>query len=98
MTERAQIIIVEACRAMPRVPGPDNALHSSEVDFVIDGGTDPLPAISAAPISPVERQVARLIAAEIADGACLQVGIGGMPNAVCSLLDVYKRQVVAGVV
>ena len=86
MTERAQIIIVEACRAMPRVPGPDNALHSSEVDFVIDGGTDPLPAISAAPISPVERQVARLIAAEIADGACLQVGIGGMPNAVCSLL------------
>jgi len=30
--------------------------------------------------------VARRIAAEIEDGACLQVGIGGMPNAVCTLL------------
>lgn len=30
--------------------------------------------------------MARLIAAEIEDGACLQVGIGAMPNTVCSLL------------
>jgi acyl-CoA hydrolase len=27
-----------------------------------------------------------LIAAEVEDGACLQIGIGGMPNAVCCLL------------
>ena len=27
-----------------------------------------------------------MIAAEIEDGSCLQIGIGGMPNAVCSLL------------
>jgi acyl-CoA hydrolase len=30
--------------------------------------------------------VSRLIAGEVEDGACLQIGIGGMPNAVCSLL------------
>lgn len=30
--------------------------------------------------------MARLIAGEVEDGACLQIGIGGMPNAVCSLL------------
>ncbi len=30
--------------------------------------------------------MARLIAAELEDGDCLQIGIGGMPNAVCSLL------------
>ena len=30
--------------------------------------------------------MARLIAAEVEDGSCLQIGIGGMPNAVCSLL------------
>jgi acyl-CoA hydrolase len=34
----------------------------------------------------VDRQVAALIAAEIEDGACLQIGIGGMPNAVCASL------------
>ena len=33
-----------------------------------------------------DRAVARLIASEIEDGACLQIGIGAMPNAVCSLL------------
>jgi acyl-CoA hydrolase len=31
--------------------------------------------------------VARLIAQEVEDGACLQIGIGGMPNAVCTLLQ-----------
>jgi acyl-CoA hydrolase len=34
----------------------------------------------------IDRAVARLIAGEIEDGACLQIGIGGMPNAVCALL------------
>jgi acyl-CoA hydrolase len=34
----------------------------------------------------VDRKVASLIAAEIEDGACLQIGIGAMPNAVCSVL------------
>jgi len=86
MLERARIIIVETSQAMPRVPGPDNAVHASEVNYVIDGGNTPLTQIAPAQISAVERQVARLIAAEIEDGACLQIGIGGMPNAVCSLL------------
>jgi acyl-CoA hydrolase len=86
VTEVSRIIVVEACSSMPRVPGPDNAIHASEVDYVIDGGAAPLPEISAGKIGEIERQVARLIAAEIEDGSCLQIGIGGMPNAVCSLL------------
>jgi acyl-CoA hydrolase len=86
MTERAHIVIVEVCQSMPRVFGPANAIHKSDVDYVIDGGSAALPSITPGPISAVEREVARLIAQEIEDGACLQVGIGGMPNAVCSLL------------
>jgi acyl-CoA hydrolase len=86
MLERSRIIVVETSQAMPRVPGPDNAIHASQVDYVIEGGAEPLPEIAAPRISAVERQVAQLIAAEIEDGACLQIGIGGMPNAVCSLL------------
>lgn len=34
----------------------------------------------------VDRQVAARIAAEIEDGACLQIGIGGVPNAVRAVL------------
>ncbi len=86
MIDRARVVIVETCGTMPRVPGPDNAIHASEVDFVIDTGAEPLAEIPSATAGAVEQQVAQLIAAEIEDGACLQIGIGGMPNAVCSLL------------
>ena len=86
LTERARRVIVEVCESMPRVCGPANGIHVSNVDFVIDGGSGALPQLTPAPPSPVECDVARLIAREIEDGACLQIGIGGMPNAVCSLL------------
>lgn len=84
--EQARIVIVEECRSMPRALGPDNALHESAVDFIIDGGDAPLPTLPAGSFGEVERKVAALIAPEIEDGACLQIGIGAMPNAVCSLL------------
>jgi acyl-CoA hydrolase len=86
MIERSRVVIAETVQSLPSVPGPDNWLAADEVDYVIDGGAAPLASISPGAISPVERQVARLIAAEIEDGACLQIGIGGLPNAVCSLL------------
>jgi acyl-CoA hydrolase len=37
-------------------------------------------------ITDVDIAVGKLIAAEIEDGSCLQIGIGGMPNAVCEQL------------
>jgi acyl-CoA hydrolase len=86
LTERARRIVVETCASVPRVPGPGNGIHASRVDYVIEGDGTDLPTLAAAPIQEVERAVARQIAAQIEDGACLQIGIGGMPNAVCSLL------------
>jgi acyl-CoA hydrolase len=86
MTERAKTIVVETCAAMPYVYGSQEAIHESEVDFVIDGGDAPLPELANPPITDVDRKVAHLIAAEVPEGACLQIGIGGMPNAVCALL------------
>ena len=86
LTERARAVIVEVCESMPRVCGPANGIHASRVDFVIDGGGGALTQLTPAPPSVIECDVARLIAGEIEDGACLQIGIGGMPNAVCSLL------------
>ena len=71
---------------MPAVAGDHNLVNPDEVDYVIDGDDAPLPELPNPPPSDVDRRVAELIAAEIEDGACLQIGIGGMPNAVCSLL------------
>jgi acyl-CoA hydrolase len=61
-------------------------VHASEVDFVIDGGGEPIPEVPNPPATAVDLEVGKRIAAEIEDGACLQIGIGGMPNAVCSVL------------
>jgi acyl-CoA hydrolase len=86
MTERAKILIVETCEAMPYVYGAQESVHVGDVDYVIDGGTGSVPEVGNPPATDVDRKVAALIAAEIEDGACLQIGIGGMPNAVCALL------------
>ena len=84
--ERAKIVIVEVTTGLPYVYGDQNGVHVSEVDYIIEG--DHLPAAELPNPTPTEidRAVARRIATEIEDGACLQVGIGGMPNAVCTLL------------
>ena len=66
--------------------GEQTGVHVSEVDYIIEGDDAPAPELPNPPPCETDRAVARLIAAEIEDGACLQIGIGGMPNAVCALL------------
>jgi acyl-CoA hydrolase len=84
--ERSNLVIVEVNRAMPYVFGKDNGVHLSEVDFIIEGDHQPCAELPNPEPNEIDRIVARTIAAEIEDGACLQIGIGGMPNAVCCLL------------
>jgi len=86
LVERAKVVIVEECAALPYVMGEGTGVHISEVDFVLTGDNQPMAELPKPVITDVDRAVAHLIAAEIEDGACLQIGIGGMPNAVCGLL------------
>ena len=84
--ERARLVIVEVTHSLPYVYGPQNGVHVSEVDYIICGDDQPAAELPNPAPTEIDRAVARRIAAEIDDGACLQVGIGGMPNAVCTLL------------
>jgi acyl-CoA hydrolase len=86
LVERAKVLILETSAAVPYVCGPDNGVHGSEADYVMAGDNAPLTELKSPPVTDVDRAVARMIAGEVEDGACLQIGIGGMPNAVCSLL------------
>jgi butyryl-CoA:acetate CoA-transferase len=86
MIERATTVIVETCPTMPYVFGSQEAVHISDVAHIIDGVSPAPPELANQPVTELDRKVAALIAPEIEDGACLQIGIGGMPNAVCSLL------------
>ena len=86
LVERGKVIIVEETATMPYVYGSGTGVHVSEVDFIIPGLDLPMAELPKSPVTEVDKAVARLIAAEVEDGSCLQIGIGGMPNAVCSLL------------
>lgn len=81
---RAHKLIVEVNPAMPRVMG-DSLLHISEVDAVVEHAA-PLVEHRDAAISEIEQVIAATIAGMIGDGACLQMGIGALPAAVCALL------------
>jgi acyl-CoA hydrolase len=84
--ERAKLVIVEVSKSLPYVFGEDNGVHISEVDYILEGDNEPAPELPNPQPTDIDRAVARRIAAEIEDGSCLQIGIGGMPNAVCTLL------------
>ena len=84
--ERARLVVVEESAGLPHACGVHNDVHISEVDYVINGDDAPAPELVNPATTAVDIAVAGLIAPEIEDGACLQIGIGGMPNAVCSLL------------
>ncbi len=86
IASRARIVIVEVSEGLPYLHGVENGLHASEVDYVIQGDSGPPPELPNPPPCDADRAVAARIAAEVEDGSCLQVGIGAMPNAVCSLL------------
>jgi acyl-CoA hydrolase len=86
VVERADLVIVEEAAMLPYVPGPENGVHERDVDYVIEGNAMPVPELHNPPASDIDHTIARLIAARVEDGACLQVGIGAMPNAVCSML------------
>ena len=81
----AKRLVVEVNSNMPRVFG-DSLLHISEVDAVIENDV-PLLEVPEAEIAPEDRTIATTIAGLIEDGACLQMGIGSLPNAVCAMLE-----------
>ena len=86
--ETSRTVIVEVNTNMPVcLGGFEEGIHISQVDMVVEGSNPPIAEMGggAAP-TEVDEAVAKLIVEEIPNGACLQLGIGGMPNAVGSLI------------
>ena len=86
--EVADVVIVEVNENMPRcLGGFEEGVHISDVTYIVEGDNPPVGEMGGggAP-TDVDRAVAKLIVEEIPDGACLQLGIGGMPNTVGSMI------------
>ena len=86
--EVADIIIVEVNENMPRcLGGTEVGVHISKVNYIVEGSNPPIGELGGGgAASEVDKKVAQLIVDQIPNGACLQLGIGGMPNAVGSLI------------
>ena len=85
--EKADIVILEVNEHLPRIYGGfDESIHLSEVDYVVEGPHEPLPQFPVAEPTAEDRAIAELIVPHVRDGATVQLGIGGMPNVVGSLL------------
>lgn len=86
LVEKADMIILEVNPGLPFCLGQENAIHESNVDFIIDGDGHPATELPIPVISEADQAIAKLVADQIKDGDCLQIGIGGLPNAVCTAI------------
>jgi itaconate CoA-transferase len=84
----ARKLIVEVNPRMPRVFG-DSAVHISEVAAIVENET-PLFELPVRPTTELDRIISRHIVELVPDRACLQIGVGGVPNAVCEALVNHK--------
>lgn len=87
IADKAKVIIVEVVENMPKIlGGMGTTLHISEVDAVVEAGRQPLWIMDPPHPSETDIKIAKLILPHIVDGATLQLGIGGMPNALGTLI------------
>ncbi len=89
LVRKARRVIVEVNRNMPRTFG-ENLLHISQVDAVIEHDAPLMELPSHAP-GPEDLAIARAIAPLIPDEATLQMGVGGVPEAVLAELRGHRR-------
>ncbi|KAI9009219.1 acetyl-CoA hydrolase/transferase [Hyaloraphidium curvatum] len=86
--EMAKVILAEVNPHVPNIPGA--VIPFARISRYIYNDK-PLQELKAKPPSELEKQIGRHVAALVPDGATLQVGIGGVPDAVCqSLLENHK--------
>jgi 4-hydroxybutyrate CoA-transferase len=80
----ARHVIAEVNEQMPRTLG-DSFLHVDKVSAIVETSR-PLLELQPEPCSEIHRRVAQNVASLIPNGATLQMGIGGIPNAVLECL------------
>ena len=85
--DTAKVVIVEVNQNMPRcLGGFGESVHITDVDMIVEGRNDPMGTLASPEPTEVDKAVARQVVERIPSGSCLQLGIGGMPNAVGKLL------------
>lgn len=85
--DAAKIVVVEVNESVPICLGGNReSIHVSEIDYIVEGDNQPMLQLPEVPISETDKIIASIVLEEIEDGACLQLGIGAMPNAVGAMI------------
>lgn len=87
--ECAKTIIAQVNKYMPRTFG-DPVIHVSQITALCRGD-EPLVEVPTPVPSEVDTKIGNFIANEIPDGATLQIGVGGIPNAVINALSNHQH-------
>src|SRR6202034_1575861 len=74
---------------MPQVNGSLAQLHVSEVEAIVENNV-PLLELPVPKSVPEDTAIGKMVAEMVPDGACLQMGVGALPNLVCSQLRSRK--------
>jgi len=84
---KAKKVIVEVNRNVPTcLGGNQESLHISRVDHIVEGNNTPLKELPQITPSETDSKIAKHVMNEITDGCCLQLGIGGLPNLVGTMI------------
>lgn len=102
LLEAADLKILEINENLPWTNG-DTLVHVSDVDYLVENHV-PLVELPTVPSSEVEQQIGGYIANLIDDGSTIQLGIGGIPNAITAFimnrkdLGIHTEMIVDGMV
>ncbi len=84
MIDKAKTVILEVNPNVPRTFG-DVQIHVDDIDYLVECDY-PVPELADAVPNEKDLAIGKLIADMINDGDCIQLGIGGIPNAVAESL------------
>ena len=84
-----EVKIAQVNKYVPRTYGKA-VKHISDFDYLVEMD-EPLPEVPTLPLSDVEKTIGKYCASLINDNDCIQLGIGGIPNAICEELKNKKN-------
>lgn len=85
----AKKLIVEVNKYMPRVHGEGAAIHISEIDAIVENHV-PLIELPIRTAVAEDIAISQIIASLVPDGACLQMGVGALPELICNALKEHN--------
>lgn len=83
------MVIAQVNKYMPRTFG-DPVIHVSKLTAMCRGDV-PLIEVPTPVPNEIETRIGNYVASEIPDGATIQIGVGGIPNAVINALRDHRH-------